>query len=250
MSGTASVPNTFQAAVTATGLQLDQNYSTVVAYLNDPTNRNNFSADGGTTNTVVTTFSPPVVGGYTAGLELAWKWAATPTGGVVLNANGLGNIAVVNPDGSALLAGQGTVGGIGKSVYDGTRAIFLSPPSPASAAAVSAAVTLAPYVSPGRMQNHPGVAKALAVWNGTATGTFSADAAYNVTNVTRVGAGSYSVVITTPFASTNWVALANSGQFFTIVNTKNATSVLILTKDAAGTQADASIVQFAAYGNQ
>jgi hypothetical protein len=250
MSGTASVPNTFQSAVTATGLQLDQNYSTVVAYLNDPTNRNNYGADGGATNTVVVTFSPPVAGGYTAGLELAWKWAATNTGATVLNANGLGNINVVNPDGSALLAGQGVAGSIGKGVYDGTRAIFISPPSPATAAAVSAAATLAPYVSPGRMHHHPGVAKAWAVWNGTATGTFSADAAYNVSSIVRMGAGTYSVIISPSFATTAYAALASSGQFMTIINAKFATACLVFTKDAAGAAADAGTVNFAAFGAQ
>lgn len=209
MSGAFSgVPNTFQNAVTATGLQLDQNFNTFTAYLNDPTNRNNFAVDGSSTNTVVVNFSPAVAGGYTAGLELTWKWGITNTGATVANANGLGNISVVNPNGSALVAGQGIAGSIGKAVFDGTRAIFLTPPSPASAAEASAAVTLAPYVSPGRLQNHPGVAKAWASFPGTSTGTFTGTDAYNVASIVRLGTGTYAINFTTPFANVNYACFA------------------------------------------
>lgn len=210
MSGTAAVGNTFQSAVTATGLQLDQNYSTIVAYLNDPTNRNNYATDGGTTNTVVPTFAPPVVGGYTTGLELTWKWAATNSGPVVVNANGLGNVNLVNADGSAMAAGQGVAGSVGKGVYDGTRFIFIAAPvTPATAAQVSAAATLIPYVSPGRMQNHPGVAKAWGYITQSG-GTYSVVASHNVAGVARAGTGSLTITLITAMSSTAYAVLSNA----------------------------------------
>jgi hypothetical protein len=86
---TASVPNTFASAVTATGLQLDTNYNTIVAYLNEPLNRNNYAADSGNTNTIVLTFSP-AVSAYSAGLEITFKAANTNSGAAVINANSLG----------------------------------------------------------------------------------------------------------------------------------------------------------------
>lgn len=212
MSGTAGVPNSFQNAVTATGLQLDNNFSANVSYLNDPTNRNNFATDGVATNTVNITFSPPVVGGYTAGLELTWKWGQTNTGGVVLNANGLGNIALVNPDGTALAPGQGIVGSIGKAVYDGTRAVFIGPPaSPATQAAMETATASASFVTPAGLKYHPGAAKVACMFVGGTTGTFTPSFAYNVTSVVRKGTGTYSINFTTPFSAANY-AVAGMAQ--------------------------------------
>jgi hypothetical protein len=256
VSGTASVPNTFASAVTATGAQLDANYSTIVAYINDPTNRNNYAADGAATNTVALTFSPPVVGGYTTGLELTWKWGQTNSGAVVLNANGLGNVAVVNPDGTALAAGQGTAGSIGKAVYDGTRFIFLaSSATPASAAQVSAAATLVPFVSPGRMQNHPGVAKAWASFLGTATGTVTSASWWNVASVRRTGVGTYSVAFSTAFANTAYAVVGNldaSAVLSTVGGTRAAGGVMITTyssSDAAVVDSG-GLVNFVVYGAQ
>src|SRR5262245_46658956 len=105
MSGTSSVPNTFASAVTATGQQLDTNFGTIVAYINDPTNRNNYAADTGGTNTIALAFSPAVAG-FTGGLELTFKAANTNTGGVILIPNSAGTRTLVNSDGSALSPGQ------------------------------------------------------------------------------------------------------------------------------------------------
>ena len=241
MSGTASVPNTFQSAVTATGLQLDTNYNTVVAYLNDPTNRNNYAADGGATNTVVVTFAPPVVGGYTAGLELAWKWAATPTGATVLNANGLGNINVVNPDGSALQAGQGTAGSIGKAVYDGTRAIFITPPSPATKAAMQTATASASFETPSMVKHNTGVVKAWAILSGPATGTVITSGGLGVSQHIRNGTGTYSIVFSQPFAAANYAVfgITNSqGNSIVVQGYSTATCTILCVNTTTGDAQD------------
>lgn len=253
MSGSVAVGTQFQNAVTATGLQLDNNFGNLVSYANDPTNRNNYIADSGTTNTVLLTFNPAVAGGYTAGLELTWKWAQTNSGAVVINANGLGNASLVHADGTALAAGEGMAGSIGKAVSDGTRFIFITPTgTAASAAQVSAGVTLVPYVSPGTMQNHPGVAKAWAVWNGTATGTVTALAKYNISQIVRIGTGTHSIALTTAMNSTAWAALLQpNGLRFISVSNQDATSIVILTRTSDGvTQSDANFYYFSAFGSQ
>lgn len=254
MSGTASVPVQFAAAVTATGAQLDSNFDTIVAYVNNPTNRNNYAADGSATNTVILTFSPPVVGGYTSGLELTWKWGATNTGAVVMNANGLGNVSLVNPDGTALSAGQGVEGGVGKAVYDGTRFVYLTSfGTPASQAQMTAAANLVTFVSPGRAAFHPGVAKAVGWVNATNTGTFLADSAYNVTSVVNAGTGSYVLNWTNPMSTSLYpvigvcdgAASGNNPFTFEVLNRTTSAATIIIKQGSTGTNRN---FHFAVFG--
>lgn len=253
MSGTVTVATQFANAVTATGAQLDANFGTICAYINDPTNRNNFSGDGAATNTVVLTFSPPVVGGYTAGLGLTWKWGQTNTGATVINANGLGNINLVNQDGSALAAGQGQAGGIGAAVYDGTRAIYLVPPAPASVAQMQATATVAAFVSPQRQAQHPLHPKAATVWNGTSTGTITPVYAHNVANVVKNSAGNYTVNLITPMTATIFpcaVTAHDAGSVTSRVSSTNASQVVVITTNSAFNAADASFVSVHVFGAQ
>lgn len=227
MSGTASVPNTFQSQSGNIPLsQLDANFSTIVAYINDPTNRNNYGADTGGTNTVALSFSPAVLG-YTAGVELNWKWAATNSGAVVINANGLGNINVVNPDGSALQVGQGQAGSIGKAIYDGTRAIYIS----ASA-------------------KRPQDAKAWGYATQT-SGTYTLVSGYNVASLGRAGVGTLTVVLTTAFTSTAYVVTAQlSGVSGFIRSDSRATGAFLVRMVNAANNADLdSDFNFVVYGN-
>lgn len=57
-------------------------------------------------------------------------------------------------------------------------------------------------VSPGRVQYHPGVAKAWCRFNGN--GTVALNASYNVSSITDNGAGDYTVNFTTAFSSGNY----------------------------------------------
>lgn len=125
MSGVLTIANAFTNAVTATGAQLDANFGSVTAYINDPTNRNNYAPDTGGTNTIALSFSPAVTG-FTGGLELTFKAANTNTGGVILIANSAGTRTVVNADGSGLSAGQIQAGAVYKVIDDGTRAVMIS----------------------------------------------------------------------------------------------------------------------------
>lgn len=233
MSGTASVPNTFASAVTATGQQLDSNFSTLVAYINNPTNRNNYAVDTGGTNTIALSFSPAVAG-FTGGLELTFKAANTNSGGVVLIPNSIGTRTVVNSDGSALSAGQITAGMVYKTIDDGTRAVFIGPSIPATQAQVVAATVGGVFITPAVAKYHPGVAKASAWWNGTATGTITGSEREisGFTAISRAGVGTWSFALSAPFATTRYVVLADA----------SATAGLAITREIAASRTTAGFV--------
>lgn len=256
MSGTVSVPNSFANAQTATGAQLDANYGTIVVYINDPTNRNNYAADTGGTNTVALAFSPAIAG-YTGGLEITWKAANTNSGGVQLIANSAGTRTVVNADGSSLVAGQMVAGSIYKGIDDGTRIVFISSGVPASQAQVETATAGASFLTPATARYHPGVAKATAWWNGTATGTItgSFQNLYGISSVARQGAGTWSFGLTTAFSNTQYVvvhAVAPTAGISIMQELASArtTAGFVLTSNNAGTAAvDIIFGKLAVYGD-
>lgn len=254
---TASVPSTFQNAVTATGLQLDNNFTTIVAYLNDPLNRNNYAADTGNTNTVVLTFSPPVTA-YSAGLEITFKVANTNTGATKLNANTVSAAPLVQPGGSDLASGQIQAGGIYKAAYNGSQWVYIGQNVlAASKGDMQTATSAITFVSPAQTQNHPGVAKAWAAWNGTITGTITPFSSYNVASIVRVGAGTYSIALTVPMV-TSCAAIVqpttNPGAGILLIGTPltvTNTSVIALTSNfSTGAQTDATYVSFIVFGTQ
>ena len=156
----ATVTNTFQAQTGPIPLsQLDTNFSDLVSYLNNPLNRNNFAVDSGTTNTIALSFNPSV-SGYTRGLEITFKAAATNTGSVAVNIGSLGVRGILNQDLTSLQSGQVQANSIYKAVDDGTRFIFIGFPSPASQTDMQTATVVAAYVTPAQVQNNRGVAKA------------------------------------------------------------------------------------------
>lgn len=138
MSGTASVATQFQGAVTATGLQLDNNFSQLVSYLNDPTNRTNYGTDGGTTNTLVINPSPPVVGGYSAGLTITFRAAFTNNGAVVANVSGIGNASVLDQQGRQLTSSAIVSGSVYQMAHNGTSAFNILSPNNIAANAPTA----------------------------------------------------------------------------------------------------------------
>ena len=251
---TAAVTNTFANAVTATGLQLDQNYNALVNYLNQPLNRNNWATDSGNTNTIVLTFSPPV-SAYSAGLEITFQAASTnATGGVFINANGLGNQNFIQPGGGELAAGQIESAGIYKAAHNGSAFVFIGQNVlAASQAQMETATSAVTFVSPSTTKYHPGVAKAMAVWVGTSTGTLSALSSYNVAQIARAGTGTYSINFSVNFSSTAFVAIgAQSSAAGAVVrpSLKTVSSVVFICDGDAGTPTDPTEVNFVAYGDQ
>lgn len=98
--------------------------------------------DLGATNVVVVAldFAPAA---YTFGLELTVKVAATNTGGATINVNGLGPVAILRADGSALQAGDLAAGRVVKVVFDGFYFRLLGASETAAAASATAAAASA-----------------------------------------------------------------------------------------------------------
>ncbi len=84
-----------------------------------------YAVDSGTANTVAVTLSP-APGALTSGMLIYIKIAATNSGASTLNTNGLGPVAIHNPDSSALTSGQLTVGDIVEVIYTGSVWTLLS----------------------------------------------------------------------------------------------------------------------------
>lgn len=74
--------------------------------------------------------------------------------------------------------------------------------TPATQAEMETATATDRFVPPGRVQNHPGVAKAWVTFNGQ--GTLAVTESYNVSSVTDNGTGDYTVNFTTNFGSSGY----------------------------------------------
>jgi len=107
-------------------------------------------------------------------------------------------------------------------------------------------------VTPGRMQYHPGVAKAWVAFNGS---DGSIDGAHNIPTVTRTGAGLYTVAFTTAFGDANYAVVHGTGHsvnatgIYVRVVTKTTTECTIRT-NLNGAATDLDEVYLAFYGDQ
>lgn len=78
----------------------------------------------------------------------------------------------------------------------------------ATKAIMQAAADNVAVVTPAQVQNHPGAAKAWVQFVGS---TVVVSASYNISSVTRNGAGDYTLHFSTPFATANYSCAANAG---------------------------------------
>jgi len=125
MAKPITIPNTFANATTAIPLsQLDNNYSTITASINDANTYSNYAADSGSANAYVVTLSG-VSTAYNAGLRIQFKAANTNSGASTLNVNtqGAKNIFF---NGSALSANVIQANAVVDVIYDGTQFQMLS----------------------------------------------------------------------------------------------------------------------------
>ena len=103
--------------------------------------------------------------------------------------------------------------------------------------------------SPGRLHFHPGVAKAWARFDGTAT-SVTAAASYGLTSITDGGAGVYTVIFSTSFSSnSNYVIIPSSTADHTKLRSLSAGSATILCTGSLGTAEDSAAVSFIALGD-
>jgi hypothetical protein len=119
----------------------------------------------------------------------------------------------------------------------------------ATQAIMEAASSLVTIPPPGRLHFHPGVAKAWARFDGTAT-SVTAAASYGLTSITDNGTGSYTVLFSTSFSSnTNFAIIPSSSADITKLRSVSAGSATILCTGHAGTAEDSATVQFVAFGD-
>lgn len=109
-----------------------------------------YYVDSGTTNALVITPQPPILG-YVDGLAFKVVPAFANTGATTINVSGLGTKAITTPNGSALSAGQITAGVIMLIVYKGSGFQYINAPTGASVASTNdiwAGSSDSTYVSP------------------------------------------------------------------------------------------------------
>jgi len=123
----------------------------------------------------------------------------------------------------------------------------------ASQAEMEAATSNTVFATPGRTQNHPGVAKAWADIDGD-TSTAVLDASYNCASVTDNGTGDYTVTITTDFSSADYAAVTSiehsSAGRFAMIGTKAAGSVQVEYYAQDGTTHVDGQIDVVCYGDQ
>lgn len=115
------------------------------------------------------------------------------------------------------------------------------------------------FVTPGRTQYHPGVAKAWGVFDGTGTPAYSAS--YNLdSSITDNGTGDYTISFTTDFSSGNYaiggIALNTGATIPAVVTIKNGTTpgtgtvnIQVFRTDTAAA-VDSTRVSIIVYGDQ
>lgn len=126
----------------------------------------------------------------------------------------------------------------------------------ATQAEMEAATDTGRIVTPGRLHNHPGVAKWLAYVE-VSGGTPSLVWSYNVASITDTGAGQLTVTIDTDFSSADWVCLATTesstaGVTVVVMSTtaKTTGSVLINTSVIGSGLSDPVAYHLAGFGDQ
>lgn len=165
------------------------------------------------------------------------------------------NITTVNGD----CAGFESLGsGNWKCVFyqrqDGTALVTASS---ATQSEMEAASSTTVYASPGRVQYHPGVAKAWCEFNGT--GTPAMVVSHNMdSSITDNGAGTWTVSFTTDFSSTGYACIVTHidddgstpsyGQ--SAYYSKATGSITILAGNNSGSFVDVSSISVVAFGDQ
>ncbi len=128
-------------------------------------------------------------------------------------------------------------------------------PAPASQSDQETATDTAKPVTPGRQQYHPSAAKAWVKFAGSgANGAQTINASYNVSDVSRTGAGLYTVSFSTSFSSANYAAVPNGYASVVlttqIANASQATgSVGLVFSNNSGTQVDPVVGYLIAFGD-
>ena len=148
-----------------------------------------------------------------AALASAYQWKHTGTAIQVMTSAATSDRVLTYPDADLAFTYSG-----GKAIFagtlTGTRTYTLPDADTtilqaSTQAEMETATATTSAVTPGRVQNHPGVAKVWAYIT-VSGGTPSLDASYNVTSITDTSAGNVTVTIATDFSSANYCAIAQA----------------------------------------
>lgn len=148
-----------------------------------------------------------------AALASAYKFKRTGVSNVLVTHAATAERTISLPDADLAFTNSG-----GKAIYAGTLTATRTYTFPdasftilqgATQAEMETGTATTSAVTPGVMQNHPGVAKVWAYIT-VAGGTPSLDASYNVTSITDTSAGNVTVTIATDFSSANYCAIAQA----------------------------------------
>jgi hypothetical protein len=132
MTKPVTIPNTFATATTAIPLaNLDADFSTVAAAMNDANTYSNYAPDTGSANAYVVTLTG-VSTTYLAGLRIQFKASNANTTASTLNVNAQGSKNITYQDGSALASGTIAANSIVDVMYDGTQFLLMNDPAGAT----------------------------------------------------------------------------------------------------------------------
>lgn len=135
----------------------------------------------------------------------------------------------------------------------------ISVPSAASQAEMEAASSNTVYATPGRVVNHPGVAKVWLNFDGSGSDPITPTIAYGISGSTiaKGSTGVYTITFATAFSSTNYCMTSQAWDTTVPIGctvrmaTKNVGSVVIeCYRTATGTLTDAEEINIAIWGDQ
>lgn len=119
----------------------------------------------------------------------------------------------------------------------------------ATQAIMEAATSTSNISPPGRLHFHPGMAKMWVHFDGSAT-SVTKGSNYNISAISDAGAGVYVLEFGTSFSSeTGYCPIVTSSLSSTRVRSQSAGRITVLTNDFSDTAADATSINFVAYGD-
>lgn len=195
-----------------------------------------------------------------AALVSAYRWVSTTAYKQIFTAAPTADRTMTMPDADLAFTYSG-----GKAIFAGSLTGTRTYTLPDADTTILAASTQAEMetgtattsaVTPGRVQNHAGVAKVWAFIT-VSGGTPSLDASYNVTSITDTSAGNVTVTIATDFSTANYCAIAQAvtgagAAHMASVKTGQAAGSFVVRTSLSSTGADTDNINISvvAFGDQ